>query len=328
MSARLLDGRFFARPPWWGGDLQTLRNSIVGRPASLRAYPAERLEFALPDGSGDRLVGTLNRPLAETRRPLVILLHGMAGSELSLHMLASARHFLGLGYPVLRLNLRGAGPSRPLCRFQYHAGRSEDLDAAIRRMDGGLAGHGLLLYGFSLGGNLLLKYLGEKGRGAPVLAAATVSAPIDLKAAQVRMMARRNRFYHDYMLRHMKEEIAGAGSELSPEERAALPRIRSIYEFDDRLTAPRNRFAGADDYYARCMARSFVMDIRVPTLVVQARNDPWVPFACYESVDWRANPRLATLFPRGGGHVGFHGLGAKAAWHDRRIAAFFQRLHA
>ncbi len=318
--------RFVARPPWWGGDLQTLRN-FFRRAPTLDGHAAERVEFAMPDGSGDRLVGTLNRPAnGAAERPLVMLLPGMAGTEDSHYIRASARHFLSLGYPVLRLNLRGAGPSRPLCRFQYHAGRSEDLAAAIGRLDGRLAARGLLVFGFSLGGNTLLKYLGEMGRRAPVLAAATVSAPIDLKATQVRMMAPRNRVYHDYMLRQMKREIVAPGSQLSEEERASLATIRNLYQFDDRLTAPRNGFAGADDYYARSSASAFVMHIRVPTLVLHARNDPWIPFACYAEVDWRANPRLKALFPRDGGHVGFHALGGRGTWHDRSIAAFFAGL--
>ncbi len=327
MRPRSLDAGFRPRPPWWGGDLQTVRNDILGIEPRFDDVPTERLEFPVADGSGDRLVGTLNRPRADGGgRPLIILLHGLTGSEASINIRVSARHFLALGYPVLRLNLRGAGPSRPLCRFQYHAGRSEDLQAVIGRMDGRLAANGLLLMGVSLGANTLLKYLGELGRRAPVLGAAAISAPIDLKATQVRMMTMRNWLYHRFMLRSMKTEIAAPISELSAAERTGLDAIRSVYEFDDRLTAPRNGFAGADDYYARCMAKQFLMGIKVPTLIVQARNDPWIPFACYRDVDWAANPRLATLFPRGGGHVGFHAWGLSGTWHDARVAEFFARL--
>jgi len=166
MTGRIGAVRFVARPPWWGGDLQTLRDFLWERPAPALAG-GERIEFPMPDG--DRLVGTLNRPAADSDRPLIVLIHGLTGCQDSFYMKVSARHFLAQGYPVLRLNLRGAGPSRALCRMNYHAGRSEDLQALLAQMDGRLARHGLLLVGFSLGGNILLKHLGEQGRRAQVL---------------------------------------------------------------------------------------------------------------------------------------------------------------
>ncbi len=203
MSGRIGAVRFHARPPWWGGDLQTVREHLLRRQPA--APPGgERIEFRLPDG--DRLVGTLDRPAGESSRPLVVLIHGLTGSAGSPYVLISARSFLAQHYPVLRLNLRGAGESRPLCRQSYHAGRSEDLQAVLAQMDGRLARHGLLLVGYSLGGNMLLKYLGEQGRRAQVLAAASISAPIDLKATQISMSRWRNRPYHDVLLRRMKEE--------------------------------------------------------------------------------------------------------------------------
>ncbi|WP_425449895.1 YheT family hydrolase [Virgifigura deserti] len=316
---------FRARPPWWGGDLQTLRGYVLRRLPSLDGYSAEQMGFPMSDGSGDTLLATLNRPKRATRRPLVILIHGLTGCEDSRYMRASAAHFLSLGYPVLRLNLRGAGPSRNHCQYHYHAGHSADLRTVIGQMDGRLAANGLFLIGYSLGGNMLLKHLGEEGRRALVLGAASISAPIDLKAAQRRMMALRNRAYHAYILGRMKVEfgpfMTAAGAHL-----ADLAAIRSIYAFDDRLVAPRNGFAGAEDYYARSMALQFLPEIRVPTLVIHARNDPWIPIDSYLGFDWASNPKLVPLLPKGGGHVGFSGVGGKAAWHDRCIARFFGSL--
>src|SRR5262245_48259949 len=193
-------------------------------------------------------------------------------------------------------------------------------------MDGRLASQGILLVAYSLGGNMLLKFLGEQGRRAPVLGAVSVSAPIDLKATQLRFMQRRNRRYHDFLLMRMKEEITAPGSDLPAERRSILPEIRTIFDFDNRLVAPGNGFADADDYYARCAARSFLKDVKVPTLVIHAQNDPWIPPDAYLSFDWSSNPKLISLLPRGGGHVGFHGLGSDVCWHDRCIAEFLRRL--
>jgi uncharacterized protein len=321
--------RFLARPPWWGGDLQTIRNYLRKPAIALDLYPAERLEFPMLDDSDDALVATLNRPSAtEDPRPLVILIHGLTGCETSTYMKASARHLLARGHPVLRLNLRGAGPSRPRCRLQYHAGRTEDLRAVVGRLDGRLAANGIVIVGFSLGANMLLKYMGEQGRRAPLLGAVSVSAPIDLKATQLRLMQRRNRRYHDYLLARMKDEIAAPDSGLTDLERAALDTISSVYEFDDRIVAPRNNFANADDYYARCSAKNFLVEIRIPTLLIHARNDPWIPPNAYLAFDWSSNPRLTPLLPKGGGHVGFHGFGSSVPWHDRCIGGFIDRLTA
>ena len=319
---------FRARPPWLGGDLQTLRNYVLRKRRALARWPAVCIVFPMEDGSGDVLLGSLHRPRpaeAPVARPLAVLIHGLAGSEDSAYVLNTARHLLKRGFPVLRLNLRGAGPSRSRCRQQYHAGRSADLETVLGQMDGRLAGNGLCLVGFSLGGNLLLKHLGERGRLAPVLAAASVSAPIDLAAAQRRMMAPRNRLYHRHLLAAMKDGLLATPG-LDRITRHTLGTVGDVREFDDRLTAPLNGFAGVDDDYARSSAQAFLGGIAVPTLVIHALDDPWIPNDAYARVDWAANRRLVPLLPRGGGHVGFHGLGSFVPWHVRCLAAFFARL--
>ncbi|MGH6932630.1 MAG: YheT family hydrolase [Dongiaceae bacterium] len=321
--------RFVARPPWWGGDLQTLRNAVRRDFSNLDSASAEQLEF-LDAETGDVLIGTLNRPAApaidDRRRPLIILIHGLTGDQDSRYMRAAARHMLAQGYPVLRLNLRGAGPSPERCQGHYHAGRSEDLRLVLGKMDGRLAANGIVLVGFSLGGNIMLKYLAERGARAPVLGAVSVSAPIDLKASQVRLMARRNRWYHDFILREMKADISRPHYSLSESERARLESIGTVLEFDEHFVAPRNGFAGADDYYARGSAKPLLGAIRTPTLLIHARNDPWIPAAIYDDVPRTANPGLTLLMPKGGGHAGFHGIGGGVPWHNRCIALVAERL--
>jgi predicted alpha/beta-fold hydrolase len=316
--------KFFARPPWIGGDLQTMRNYLRPVEIPLDQYSEERVEFPLPDG--DRLVAMLHRPAQERDRPLAILIHGLSGTQDSVYLRRSARHLLSHGFPVLRFNLRGAGPSGPLCRWSYHAGRTEDLHAALMRLDGKLAGRGLLAVGFSLGGNLLLKYLGERGRRALFLGAVSVSAPILPKQAQIRIMRRRNSRYHRHLLEGVKADFGRANAEMPTCLRATLSEIRTIYEFDDRVVAPINGFDGAEDYYTRTASYPLLGRITVPTLVIHARNDPWIPVKPYLQFDWAGNAKLLPLLPRGGGHVGFHGLGGAAPWHDRCMVRFFEGL--
>ena len=320
---------FRARLPWLGGDLQTLHNFLLGSEADLSPWPDRRIELPLADGSGDRLAAALHLPAEAPGRPLAVLIHGLTGCEDSSYIRATARTLLGWGYPVLRLNLRGAGPSRALCRFQYHAGQSEDLRDALSVLcatERGLLGRGLALVGYSLGGNMLLKFLAEYGREFPVLAAVSVSAPIDLKATQVRIMAPRNLPYHRYLLARMKQEATEAARKLSEAECSAVHGLVSLFDFDDRLVAPRNGFSGAEDYYRHCSARGFLPEIDVPTLVIHALDDPWVPPQPYLGFDWTANRHLVPLLSPGGGHLGFHGHGSRTAWHDRCMAHFLSHV--
>jgi predicted alpha/beta-fold hydrolase len=238
-------------------------------------------------------------------------------------METSALHWLARGHRVLRLDLRGAGASRPLCRLQYHAGRTSDLRDALLGLPTGSAVAGLLVVGYSLGGNLLLKLLAEQGSELPVRAAAAVSAPIDLAPASQRFLARRNRIYHASLLRALKRESTLPRAELSPRERAAIFEARSILEFDEHFVAPRNGYGGAQEYYEKNSAVRFLDRIRVPTLLVQALDDPWIPGECFTRFPWRTNDYLVPLLSPGGGHVGFDGRGSAVPWHDLSISNFF-----
>ena len=321
--------RFAPRAPWWGPDLQTLRNTLRGPVVPAAPGRAERLLLPLADGSGDRLAALWERPAAGLPgAPLVVVIHGLGGDETSAYVRASASHLLARGHPVLRLNLRGAGPSRPLCRQQYHAGRSEDLRDALRGLPAEACTHGLVLMGYSLGGNMLLKFLAEYGRETPGLhGAVAISAPIDLARSSRRILERRNGLYHRHLLAGMKREALAAASN-SDEERRILREVRTIIEFDERIVAPRNGFAGADDYYARNHARQFLPAIEVETLLVHALDDPWIPAPMYTGFAWDRNPRLHPLLPSGGGHVGFHAADSRTPWHDRCVLRFLAHLAA
>jgi predicted alpha/beta-fold hydrolase len=316
---------FRPRAPWWGADLQTLRNVLVA-PRHGPGIDGRPLKLPVGDGSGDVLTGTLHRRADSRAAPLVVLIHGLSGSEDSAYMSASAAHWIERGFPALRLNLRGAGSSRPLCRQQYHAGRSEDLRDALRALVTEHDTRDFLVVGYSLGANLVLKFLAEYGTELPVRGAATVSAPLDLAAASRRFLARRNRVYHRHLLRSLKEQTLGPGAGLTSAERRAVEAARDLFEFDDHFVAPRNGWSGAPEYYAVNSSEQFLSEIRVPTLLIHARNDPWIPGEVYQGFPWSRSPRLLPLLPDGGGHVGFHGGGSRAAWHDRCIEAFFLEL--
>lgn len=318
--------RFQARAPWFGPDLQTIRNAIRA-PNPKRAEPTEeRLTLPLADGSGDALVGSLRRPAATAAAPLVVLIHGLSGCESSAYMRFARDYWSLRSHPVLRLNLRGAGPSRATCRLQYHAGRTEDLRDALHALDPALIAPGLVLIGHSLGGNMLLKFIAEFGRDFPIVAAASVSAPIDLAAASRRFLAPRNRFYQLHLLRSMKRESFGGAAELAADEQRKLLAARSVFEFDEHFVAPRNGYRDAEHYYRENHARQFLAGITVPTLLIHALDDPWIPAAVYSDYPWDDNDQLFPLLPDGGGHVGFHDRTSRTPWYNHCIGLFVEGL--
>jgi len=294
----------------------------------LDRWPGERLLLAMRDGSGDRLAASLNRPRRLTARPLAMLIAGVTGCEESIYIRASATHLLEAGYPVLRLNLRGSAPSRPTSRFHYHAGRSDDLRDAVAALPDALKANGLVVVGISLGGNMMLKFLGEEGAASPFRAAASVSAPIDMFATTAKFTAPRNALYHRWLLGHMKREALAPGAEFSAAEREVVLKARDVLEYDDTYVAKRAGYRGYEEYYQACQAVGFLGAIKTPTLVIHADDDPWIPSDAYRAFDWRANTWLSPELTTRGGHVGFHGRGATVPWHDQRIVAFFEEVGA
>lgn len=321
---------FRERAPWWGGDLQTLRNRALG--ASKKAIgklAKHRFSLPLADGSGDALSALLERPEASPLHsgPLIVAIHGLAGSEDSEYMQATAAHWLSRNRPILRINLRGAGLSGESCRLRYHAGRTQDLNDALTALHDvapDTCANGILLIGYSLGGNMLLKFLADFPEACGVRAASSVSAPIDLAAGSRKLHSPRNFVYQRSLLRSLKEESLSGKAELSDEQRAAIRTARSIYEFDERFVAPTNGFSGADDYYQKSSALGFLRQIRTPTLLIHALNDPWIPSDSYTQYPWETNPYLKPRLVDGGGHVGFHARGLATPWHDHAIEEFFR----
>ncbi len=318
---------FRPRFPWWGADLQTIAILLKTQTGDLTPHTSERLCFPMADRTGDILLGMLDRPAVPVDgKPLVLLLHGLTGSEDSPYVLNSARHLLDRGYAVLRLNVRGAGPSRPYCKEIYHLGRTADFRRVLSLIPSELTENGMVAIGYSLGGAMLLKYLGEEGSFSVLRAAATICAPVDLLGTCKHTMKPRNWLYHRYMLRSIKAEATGEGAYLSQEERAIVRAARSAWEYDDRFVAPRYGFKGADDYYELCAPRHFMPEIRVPTLVLAACDDPWIPIEHYRELKWADNPWLLPLMPATGGHVGFHGDSGNHSWCDLALEKFLDRI--
>ena len=252
----------------------------------------------------------LHRLDAPAGAPRLLILHGLEGTVRSHYaggLLQEARR-RGWAADLLIFRSCGDEPNRAL-RF-YHSGETSDLDAVVRRLIAEDATRPLLMAGVSLGGNVLLKWLGEQGARAPeqLRAAAAVSVPFDLARGSRFLDRGFSRFYQAHFLRSLRRKAIGK-SALYP--RSIRPEVvrgaRTLYEFDDLVTAPVHGFRDADDYYTRSSSLHFLSRVRKPTLLLSAHDDPFLPSEVLDEVRALANqnPSLHLEFVQRGGHVGF-----------------------
>lgn len=283
-----------------------------------RRFPVERKLYATEPGV---------RVLVETQRPQgtpvggVLMLHGLEGSSAAGYMKSMARAALQAGYRAHRMNLRSCGGTEAYCRTGYHSGLTADLLHVSRQL-AEQGGGPLHVVGFSLGGNVALKLAGELGASARglIAAVAAVSTPIDLAASVARIEERQNRLYEARFVRRLKRRIATLNRR-HPElcSLTALSSVRSVREFDERITAPMFGFAGAAEYYSTQSAIRFLHGIRVPALLVQAKDDPVVPFAMFERPEVSRNPCVELRAVDHGGHLGFMARGERGLWCDHTV---------
>ncbi len=320
------------RPAWWlpGAHLQTLWGKLARRSVPARTR-TERWET----DDGDFI--EVHRLDADAGRPRLVLLHGLEGSPRSHYvggLLAEARA-RGWGADLLVFRSCGSEPNRLL--RSYHSGETGDLDFLVRRVLDEPHDGPIVLAGVSLGGNVLLKWLGERGSAIPsrVAGAAAVSVPFDLARSARHIERGFSRVYQAHFLRTLRRK-ANEKHRRFPHALDAgdIGRARTLWTFDDVVTAPVHGFRDAADYYARSSSIGFLARVRVPTLLLSAVDDPFLPATVLEEVRAiaRDNPALVLEFPPAGGHVGF--VAGAAPWRARyyaesRVASFLdERLRA
>ncbi len=288
-----------------------------------RELPVRRQRLELPDGDFldiDWLTGGHGR--------LAFLCHGLEGNSRGLHTSNLMSHLFDSGWDVAAMNSRGcSGEPNRLPRL-YHSGETSDLHFALGAAlaDGDYATASLV--GYSMGGNQILKYLGENpGRVPPqVRAAATLSVPCDLEDSAAALARPANRVYMRYFLRTLRRKIAEK-KQLFPDliDTRGLEGISTFEAFDERYTAPMHGFASARDYWRKASSRPHLASIRVPTLLVNARNDPFLGPDCFPTEEAAGNPNLRLEVQCNGGHLGFVTLdGTGVYWSERRVVRFLK----
>lgn len=310
------------RPPWWlpGGNAQTIYAALALRGARVR-YQRER--WNTPDGDfvlADWIDGPVDAPL-------VVLFHGLEGGSESHYARALMSAIRRRGWRGVVPHFRGCGGEPNTLPRAYHSGDSREIDWMIRRVAPAAGAAPVFAVGVSLGGNALLKWLGEEGEAAlrVVRAAAAVSAPVDLTAAGNALGQGFNLVYARHFLGTLKRKTAAKLVRFPGcVDGAAAARARTLRQFDDAVTAPLHGFRDASDYWARSSAKPLMARVRVPTLVLNARDDPFMPGVHLPSPQ-DVSPAIVLDFPAAGGHVGFvtGPFPGRIGWLPGRVLGFF-----
>ncbi len=311
-------------PPWFarGGHVQTALGLFRRRNLAW-TKPVE--DLVVDSDPGIRILCRATyQPKERASSPAIILLHGLVSGDDAGYMLSMGLHAYAAGYHVIRMNMRGAGESKRICPRLYHAGLEKDLIAVARAVAREIPLIGL--FGVSLGANHVLLALGRSKTVLPeaVRAGVALCPPLDLMTSTRVLHTFGNRLYMWHMLAGLKGAYAqiqknsdgfyAAGEELT---------VRSVREFDERITAPHAGFLSADDYYTRSSSGPFVRDIDRPTLIVASDDDPIIPG---DSVRQFAAPGNRNVVPDPtGGHVGFTSPSRAPGdfWAADRALAFF-----
>jgi len=309
----------YQAPGWLpDGHSQTLWPLLIKpRPP---AYRRER--WTAPDGDFVD-VDHVDGPAAA---PLVVLFHGLEGSSRSHYASALARAVQARGWRLALPHFRGCSGELNRLPRAYHSGDSAEIDWLLRRCLAANSGRPLFAAGVSLGGNALLKWAGEQGEAAArtVFALAAVSAPLDLTACGHHLARGFNQVYTRHFL-HTLKRISAARLARFPGlfDGSRMATANTLYQFDDAVTAPLHGFAGAADYWQRASSKPWLRHIQVPALVLNARNDPFLP-AQHLPLPADVGPRVVLEQPAGGGHVGFvtGSFPGKLDWLPRRLLKF------
>ncbi len=310
------------------GHAQTL--AAYAWPRGFRYYSETDEERFFEVEPGVKVLAHCRWQNNQREHPTIVIWHGIEGSTRSNYMLAIAKKGFRAGFNVIRVNLRNCGGTEHLTHTLYHGGLSEDLRAVVKELIEQDKLTTLLLVGFSLGGNLVLKLAGEYGDASPpeVLGVCAVSPSVDLTASTELILKRSNWIYQQDFVRRLKQRIIKK-HQLYPElyDLGPLPQIRSVREFDEHYTAPAHGFADADDYYYRSSSLRVADRIRLPTLIIHARDDPFIPFAPLRDPAFADNPFILLLDPERGGHVAFVAADKNHEdrfWAENRVVEFCQ----
>ncbi|PRY88508.1 YheT family hydrolase [Mongoliibacter ruber] len=309
----------YDHPRWqFNGHLQTIIPSIFRTSLPL---PFERERVNTPDGDFLDLDWLKN-----DASKLVIISHGLEGNTRRPYMIGMARHFFLNGFDVLSWNYRGCGEEMNQKPIFYHSGATYDLDTVVTHAEPKYKE--IYLIGFSLGGNLTLKYLGElRNRTPKIKKGIGISVPLDLESSSIKISTGENIIYAKRFLRTLKQKVVLKAQKFPNDIPLGILRnIKTLKDFDDHFTGPLHGFDDAHDYYEKNSSLKFLDKIEVPSLILNAQNDPFLSEKCFPVSLGRKLDLVWMEFPRTGGHVGFSPRKREDIyWSEKRAFEFITR---
>ncbi|MBL8515122.1 MAG: alpha/beta fold hydrolase [Betaproteobacteria bacterium] len=317
--------------PWWlltgpvGSHLQTAVPFIVGKPAPPN-YRRERWDTA-PHGKLDGDFIDVDRLDGEPGKPILVVFHGLEGDSNSQYALNLMMEAKACGWSGIVAHFRGCSGEMNRLPRAYHSGDAAEIDWIVRRVKAENPHRRVFVAAISLGGNATLKWLGEQGSDALkfVDAVATVSAPVDLMAAGNALGEGFCRYYTWRFLRTMKpRSLAKLRAHPGIFDESAMLASKTLREFDNVVTAPLHGFKDTDDYWTRASSKPGLVNVRVPTLLLNAQNDPFLPAWALPGEN-EVSRDVLREFPRHGGHVGFLSAKEGTRWMARRVMRFFEQ---
>ncbi|MEY3106343.1 MAG: hypothetical protein RIT35_509 [Pseudomonadota bacterium] len=320
------------KPAWWlsNAHLQTIYPALMRKSSVLIGLKRERLitpdnDFIDIDWCG------------EGNQPLIILLHGLSGSTQSGYIRGLQQALLSKGFRTVALNFRGCSGELNYSARCYHSGETEDIHFLYQWLREREPETPIGAVGFSLGGNVLLKWLGEQGNQLSLFAAIAVSVPLVLSICATKLDTGFSKFYRKILLSELKEHVEEKKLHLERlgnfqevkriEELGDISDIESFWQYDDRVVARLHHFKDVHDYYLRSSSRQFLKSIAITTLLIQALDDPFMTEEVLPNLD-ELSPTIQLEITQGGGHVGFIGgdIPFKPSyWLDQRIPEFFEQ---
>ena len=332
VTGKTADAQDYMPPRWLrNAHLQSVLGTSAWRRRrgvrALAATGARTTSHIVDGGGGVRLHGLHSAVPGVTARGLVLLLHGLEGDAQRPYITGSARLLTLNGHDCCALNLRGCSGSPNRLYESYHSGATRDLKEVLDHILQTTDYDQIHLKGFSLGGNLLLKFLGEEGELPKQLkGAVAVSVPCDLKSSCQRLHSPENFLYHQRFKRHLlaklRQKQALFPDRISAEE---LLKIKTLRDFDEIYTSRAHHFEDALDYYQKCSSLGFLPDISLPCLLINAKNDSFLGPECFPMEAAQNNPKLFLETPAHGGHVGFWGKN-NITYTEKRALEFFGSL--
>lgn len=305
------------------GHLQTIYPTLF-RKVPLTTQNRERI--TTPDG--DFL--DLDWSHKHNSQRLAVLTHGLEGSTHSNYIQGMARALVQNGWSVLAWNFRGCSnePNRRL--RSYHSGAVDDLIVVLDHIQNNTTIEEIALIGFSLGGNLLLKFLGDSGNriDSSIRAAIALSVPCNLADSALQMERATNRIYMNRFLKSLRSKVREKKLRFPDKiSDQGLDQMRTFREFDDAYTAPIHGFKDANDYWQNCSCFTRLQTIAIPTLLINALDDPFLSPSCFPFESAKQNPMLFLETPKTGGHIGFVQFGNdKTYWSESRAIEFLNEV--